>query len=88
MLFGGMLGAIIVLSQRIKVRPVKPIMYRAYNILSLVMEEFILQTAILSGDGSKELRIFAVVDISVQQEVMLTQRLCGLMNKYQQHWDG
>ena len=53
-----------------------------------VMEDFVLQTAVLSGDGSKELRIFATVDIPVQQEIVLTQHLCGLMNKYQQHWDG
>ena len=52
------------------------------------MTEFILQTAILSGDNTKELRVFSLTDISVQQEIDLTNRLCTLMNKYQQHWDG
>ena len=50
--------------------------------------EFILQTAVLSGDHTKELRIFSLEDLTVQQEILLTQQLCRLMNKYQEHWTG
>ena len=52
------------------------------------MGEFILQTAILSGDNTKELRVFSMEDITVQQEIDLTNQLCSLMNKYQRHWEG
>ena len=50
--------------------------------------DFVMQTSILSGDNTKELRVFSMDDISVQEEIHLTQRLCGLMNRYQHHWDG
>ena len=50
--------------------------------------EFIIQTAILSGDNTKELRLFSTYDISAQNEIILTQHLCTLMNKFQYHWDG
>ena len=45
------------------------------------MAEFTLQTAILSDDNTKELRVFAMEDISVQQEIELTNRLCSLRVK-------
>ena len=47
-----------------------------------------MQTAILSGDNTKELRVFALDDLTVQQELGLTQHLCSMMNRFQQHWDG
>ena len=50
--------------------------------------EYLMQTAVLSGDNTKELRVFALEDLSVQQELGLTQHLCSMMNKYQQHWEG
>ena len=50
--------------------------------------DFIMQTAVQSGDHTKELRIFALHDLTVQQEIVLTQQLCRLMNKYQEHWSG
>ena len=50
--------------------------------------DFVLQTAILSGDSTKELRVFCTDDISAQNEIHLTQQLCSLMNRYQYHWDG
>lgn len=51
------------------------------------MSEFILQTAILSGDHTLELRVFSTVDISVATEIKLTQKLCSAMNQYQRHWE-
>ena len=48
--------------------------------------DFVMQTAVLSGDHTKEIRIFSIMDISVQEEIVLTQQLCRLMNKYQAHW--
>lgn len=51
------------------------------------MAEFALQTAILAGDGTLELRVFASEDVAVSTEVIMTQQLCGAMNKYQRHWE-
>ena len=50
--------------------------------------EYILQTAILAGDNTMELRVFSTVDVSATTELVLTQRLCSMMNKYQRHWEG
>ena len=51
------------------------------------MAEFVLQTAILAGDGTLELRVFASEDVTVSTEIIMTQQLCGAMNKYQHHWE-
>ena len=51
------------------------------------MAEFVLQTAVLAGDSTLELRVFASEDIPVSTEMVLTQQLCGAMNKYQRHWE-
>ena len=51
------------------------------------MAEFVMQTAILAGDNTPELRVFASEDISVSTEICMTQQLCGAMNKYQHHWE-
>ena len=51
------------------------------------MEEFEIQTAVLAGDNTLEMRVFSTSNIAVSTEVMLTQQLCALMNKYQRHWE-
>ena len=48
--------------------------------------DFRIQTAILSGGKTKELRVFSVRDIDVATEKMLTQRLCRLMDKNETEW--
>ena len=49
--------------------------------------EFVMQTAVLAGDNTLELRVFSTKDISASTEIMLTQHLCGAMNKFQRHWE-
>ena len=48
--------------------------------------DFRMQTAILAGGKTKELRVFTTHDISVKLEKQLTQQLCGLMDRNEQKW--
>ena len=52
------------------------------------MDEYEIVTAILAGDNTLELRVFATVDIAVAIELDMTQHLCTLVNRYQRHWEG
>ena len=45
-----------------------------------------MQTAILSGDNTKELRIFMLEDLSRTQEKQLTKYLCWLMDRQATDW--
>ena len=45
-----------------------------------------LVTAVISGDRSLELRLFAGEFLSVQEELTLTHGLCQLMNRAESSW--
>ena len=48
--------------------------------------DYLLQTAILSGDNTKELRVFTLLDLTLQEEQQLTRYLCWLMNRQVSEW--
>ena len=48
--------------------------------------DFRIQTAVLSGDNTKELRVFTIQDLSVVAEKKLTRRLCRLMDRNVEKW--
>ena len=50
-------------------------------------DDFDIITAILAGDKTMELRVFSPVGIAVSEEILLTARLCRLMDRYQLQWE-
>ena len=40
----------------------------------------------MAGNNHLELRVFAPEGITVAEELVLTARLCKLMDRYQQKW--
>ena len=53
----------------------------------LFRDDFDILTAVISGDKTFQLRVFSPVGISVAEEVLLTARLCKLMDRYQRQWE-
>ena len=49
-------------------------------------DDFEIVTAVMAGDNHLELRVFSPEGIAVSEEVMLTARLCKLMDRYQRKW--
>ena len=45
-----------------------------------------MQTAILAGDNTKEMRVFTTTDLSATLELQLTRRLCELMDRNDKYW--
>ena len=43
-------------------------------------------TAVIAGNKTFQIRVFADIDITPQVEIGLTDRLCTLMNNYQSRW--
>ena len=43
-------------------------------------------TAVIAGDRSFELRVFLEGTMSSEHEIVLTRRLCRLMNVFQDDW--
>ena len=55
-------------------------------LISFLREEFDMLTAIIAGDKTLQLRVFSPVGISTAEELLLTARLCKLMDRYQDQW--
>ena len=43
-------------------------------------------TAVIAGNKTFQIRVFADIDVTSQMEICLTNRLCTLMNNYQGRW--
>ena len=47
-----------------------------------------LVTAVISGDRSLEVRVFATKSLAVQEDLVLTHGLCCLVNRAELRWKG
>ena len=49
-------------------------------------DDFEIVTAVMAGDNHLELRVFSPEGVTVVEELVLTARLCKLMDRCQQKW--